>query len=261
MSTAQLLKSATQSQTDMVTQVAQSVENMTQEQAWAAVETLDGDITMNSFRLGGALSIIRLNKWWGEYPTLKDLVEQRFGFTYRKSVYLADTYDNILERDLPWEPMAHLGFTKIRHIATVATKDTLAYWISQAESMTASDLESVIKQSLKAQKAPGAVGEGEDSGETITSTVVNKSFKFHVDQWEVVSEAIERSKQENSTEYSTVALERIALGYLTGAISSPAEPKDPLVALREALVAVGDETTVLTIMMEVFPSLELVSEA
>ncbi len=86
----------------------------------------------------------------------------------------------------------------------------------------------------------------------ITSEVVKLAFTVHPDQKATIVQAIEKAKGEVNTEHSTVALENICLGYLSGAVQS----NKPTATLKEQMKGVGFNQ-VLALFGSLWPAIDL----
>ena len=239
-------KTETATQTDVIMDVAHEIENLTQDSAFQMVPALVEDTEFNLFRLGGALSVIRAHKWFGEYKSFKELVEQQFNMEYRRAMYFSDIYDNLLANDIPWDAVKDIGWTKLRVLAKHLTKDNVDYWAAQAKKLTFIQLLEALKTKDKPE------GEAEESDPT-TSTVTTLTLKLHEDQKEVVKTALQKAKEETNTEFDNVALERICTGYLGGTINIDTDN----VPVESALKELGYEKA-LDLFSELWPEINLV---
>jgi hypothetical protein len=243
-------KTESTSENDVIMEVAHEVENLTQEKAISMVPTLVEDLEFNLFKIGGILSVINAHKWFGEHKNFKELVEKEFNMEYRKAMYLADIYNNLLENEIPWESVKDVGWTKLRVLAKHLTKDNVDYWVAQAKKLTFIQLLEALKQSNK-----GGEKEVEESDPT-TSTVTTLTFKLHEDQKEVVKTAIEKAKEEFETDFDNVALERLCTGYLGGTVDI--ETKN--VNVEDSLKQLGYEKA-LDMFAELWPDINIVVQA
>lgn len=241
----------TTSENDVIMEVAHEVENLTQEKAISLVPTLVEDLEFNMFKIGGILSVINAHKWFGEHKNFKELVEKEFNMEYRKAMYLADIYDNLLVNEIPWEAVKDVGWTKLRVLAKHLTKENVEYWAAQAKKLTFIQLIEALKQSNKGADK----GEAEESGPT-TSTVTTITFKLHEDQKEVVKTAIEKAKEEFETDFDNVALERLCTGYLGGTV----EVDTKVVNVEDSLKQLGYEKA-LDMFAELWPDINIVVQA
>lgn len=245
-----LLKSKTEQSetTDVLMDVAHEVENLTQEKAFQIVPSLVEDMEFNLFRLGGILSVIKAHKWFGEHKNFKELVQHEFNMEYRKAMYFAEIYENLLENEIPWEVVKDIGWTKLRVLAKHLNKDNVDYWVAQAKKLTFIQLIEAIKQSQK-------TGVEEDD-EPVTTTVTTLTLKLHSDQKDVIKTAIDKAKEETETEFDNVALERICTGYLGGSVDIETHH----VSVEASLQELGWEKA-LDIFSELWPDINIVVQA
>lgn len=244
-----LLKKGKQEQTqtenqDLILVVAHEVENMTREQAYAAVPDLAENIEFNYFKLGGVLSVISLHKWWDEGSSFKEVADKDFNLGYRKAKYLTEIYDSLVASEIEWDQVKDLGWTKLRVLAKVINKENVGYWVDQAKQLTVVQLQELIKQKDQA-------GETEEGDENLVTTVTTLTFKLHEDQKAVIKQALEKAKEETTTDFDNVALERICTGYLGGIVHT-ATPAD----LKTLMQNNGWEA-VMEIFGELWPQIEI----
>jgi hypothetical protein len=129
--------------------------------------------------------------------------------------------------------------------------------------MTVLQLNAYVKQH-KAGESGGSTGD-DDSG---VPKVSSMTFKMHDDQKEVVTEALDKAKEESKTEHNNVALEAICLDYLSG----PSQPMIEASHEEAAAAAAGEPTLeglralmehfnyiqVLEIFEKIWPSIDVV---
>ena len=214
MSTLELLKKstkkATDTDTDQILDVAHELENITQDKAEALVfELLDQD-NNNAFKLGGVLSVIKSNGWFDGFKDYKDYVSKTFGLEYRKAQYWIRIYDKLVGESISWHKVSCLGWTKVSILEPVITAANVDEWVEKAASVNCDTLKAIVKAAL-------STGEVEDT-EKITTEVSKMAFSVHQDQKETIRGALEKAKLEVNTDFDTVALENICLGYLGGSV-------------------------------------------
>jgi hypothetical protein len=203
---------------DILTDTVHEVENMTEVQAGNAVKALTDTSDFNSFKLGGVLSVIMQNKWFGTYPDFKSYIEGEHGFHIRKAQYLMSLYNGLCDLGLPWSDLKKVGWTKLRELLPVIDKDNAASWINKAsgDDMTVIKLGALVKAAQKNAEA------GNDSGAGTHVATVHKGFKLHPDQLETVMAGINKAKTASGTESDSVALEFMALDWLGATPKAPA---------------------------------------
>lgn len=234
---------------NLIFDIATEVEGLTKTKALNMADRLAEDIETNYFKLGGVLKVIRTQQWFEGYPTFDAFVLERFGFRGRKSYYLMDIYTHLVDKQVPWEKVAHVGWTKLKDIAEYLTPENVDEWAAKAASMTVSQLDAHLK-ALK-----GSEGSGATPGTAkTTSNTVKQAFTLHQDQYEVVQSALAKAKGELQTEHDNVALAAICSGYLANAsgIAQPGAPVD----LAAEFGKVGFEN-VLAVFEQCFPHIDL----
>lgn len=195
---------------NLIADVAVEVENLTKPKALNLATQLAEQIETNYFRLGGVLKVIFDNSWFEGAESFDVFVVERFGFKPRKARYLMDIYTELVTKQIPWEKVAHLGWTKLKDLAKVLTLDNLDEWVAKAETLTVVELQAALNAT------PQADG---DEPPKPTDNVKVLKFKLVNDQVETVQEALNKAKAEAGTEFDNVALEMICTGYLGGSVS------------------------------------------
>lgn len=205
---------------DKIADAVKVIENYSEDQAHKALLNKINNRDNEAFEIGGVLSLVQRNNWFKGYANLKEYCANEFGLDYRKAMYYIGIYNNLLDSGVSWDSVKHLGWTKLSRLSQVMTKDNAAEWIEKAKNMTVVALEQAIKGN-KSSSAPA-----DSSG--IKSETTSLTFKLHKDQAETVREALAKAKGELQTEYDTVAIENICMGYLTGSVQAAAPAKAEL---------------------------------
>lgn len=245
---------------DLFVEVASEVENLTKAKAFSMVGTLLEDVESNHFRLGGVLSVIQEkssteDSWLDGHSSFRDLVEAKFGVHYRKAMYLISIYQNLVEKQIPWEKVKGLGWTKLSQLAPVLTQKNVDSWAKRAEKMT-------VLQIIESVKKAKAKGGGSDAKLGETSTVTTMTFKVHEDQKGTIRKALDKIKKETKTEFDTVALTNMSAAYLGNAITvdvkEPKEQsdKEKKSNMAELMKEIGYEE-VLKVFEKCFPKVDL----
>lgn len=196
---------------DVIHDIVHEVELLTKVKALNEAARLADNIEQNYFKLGGVLKVIYDNAWFEGSASFDAFVYERYGFQSRKAKYLMEIYENLATKSIPWEKVSHLGWTKLKDLAKVLTKDNVDEWVLKAEQLTVAQLLEVIK-------GGGPEGEGKPSVTTTSDTSTMK-FKVKNDQVETIQSALSKAKAEGNTEYDSVALELICAGYLGNSVT------------------------------------------
>ncbi len=225
-----------------IADVAAKVEGLTKTKARNRADELAENIEANYFELGGVLKVIMDNGWFEGYDSFQTFVFERYGFQKRKAEYLMGLYDHLVTKQIPWEKVAHLGWTKVAILAPVLTLENLDEWVARAEASTVLQLTAMIK------------AKPESGGESTTSDeVVTLKYKFHKDQAETIQTGLAKAKGDFQTEYDTVAMENVFAGYLAGQFgAAPSAGGDLKAIMKDA----GWEA-VLGAFDELFPEINL----
>lgn len=233
--------------------VAQSytVENLTQEEAFALVKELTEAVDQNYFRLGGVLAAIQGNEWWRdtEHDTFKAFIEGQFGIHYRKAMYLIGIYTSVVDSGVAFDEFDGIGWSKIKEIAAVVTMDNVKDWVAKAKTMTVLQLRDAVQKAM--------TGTLDKSDDEPTDAVTTITFKVHTDQKETIQKAVEKAMKEAATDYKGVALEAICMNYLSGEkVKAGPKPKTLLDLMQEA----GDPVKVLEAFEKAYPNVNLTAE-
>lgn len=237
-------KSKAKGSGDLIAEVAAEVEGLTKTKALNEVVRLAENIETNYFKMGGVLKLIYDNSWFEGFETFGLFVFETFGFQERKAKYLMEIYSELVTKQIPWEKVHHLGWTKLKDLAKVLTPENVDEWVAKAEKVTVVELQAMLKAAAPAE-AEGTAKTKDD--------VTTVKFKLKTDQLETVNSALNMCKAEVSTEYDNVALEMICAGYLGGSVSAAALPGESLV---DKMKAAGWEA-VLETFGELFPEIDI----
>lgn len=241
-------------QPDVLINLAHECENLTRDSAYAALPTLLESVDSNYIKLGGVLAVIRDHEWWKDdgYETFKACLEQKFGLQYRKGAYLIATYENLINSGVEWDQVKSLGWSKLRVVSAVLTKENAAEWVAKAENLTVLQLYDVVKDyKSQVQEASGV------SPEEIEAKTTTLSFKLHADQKETIKQALTKARKEANTEFDAVALEAICLNYLAGGnVTAKKSVKAKQVSLP-VLLSQHTYEEVLKAFEEVWPNIDL----
>lgn len=227
---------------NLILDIAAEVESMSKTQALNQAEKLAENVEVSYFKLGGVLARIAENSWFEGFENFDDFVYEKYGFQGRKARYLMSIYTNLVTKQIPWEKVSGLGWTKLKDLAPILTPENVDEWVTKATNCTVIELQAMIKATK-----PGE--EGEKTAKT-TDEVVNLKFKLKTDQAEVVQQALAKAKGELHTEFDTVALENICAGYVGGntALATP--------NIDDVIKSLGMEA-VLTRVAELFPLFDI----
>lgn len=228
---------------NLIADVAQEVENLNKQKALNLAAQLAEQIDTNYFKLGGVLKLIFDQSWFEGAESFDVFVYERFGMKSRKARYLMDIYTELVTKNIPWEKVAHLGWTKLKDLAKVLTAENIDEWVAKAEIATVIELQAMLKATAPADgSAPP----------TTVDDVKTMKFKLKADQVETVQEALNKAKAEAGTEFDNVALEMICTGFLGGSVEVATKEVD----LKALFAQVGWETVLMT-FGEVFPEINI----
>jgi hypothetical protein len=160
------------------------------------------------FRLGGAVArandLFATKPWEFEgYEKFQHYIEEAYGIRYGKAMHAARIYKKLLVLNLPWSAFESIGWTKVRLLLDVVTKDNIGQWLANAKAMNVPSLKALVD-------AEKHKGEPEHGPKTITT----KTFKLHPDQKQLVEDALKKASDETGSSVDTVNLEAIIQSYL-----------------------------------------------
>lgn len=196
---------------DLFLDVAHEVESLSKTQALNQAQKLAETVETSYLKLGGILKLIFDNQWFEGFENFDKFVFETYGFRGRKARYLMDIYTHLVNKQIPWDKVHHLGWTKLKELAPSLTLENLDEMVAKAENLTVAELQILLK--------PTAEGEGEKTQKT-TSDLVKVTFKFKTDQSEIVNQALAKAKGELNTNFDEVAIENICASYVGGNIST-----------------------------------------
>lgn len=233
---------------DLIVKTVHEIENMKEEKALKLVPQLLDNIDHDYFRLGGVLAVIQAQGWYMDkgHENFRSFVETECGMAYRKSMYLIAIYNGLVESGVLWDQVKHLGWTKLKELASILTTDNVEDWVTMAEGLTVLQLQEHIKAATAG--APTAEGK-ETTAEAKKTTTI--TFKLHQDQKETVREALDKAKHESGTDVDSVALENICLNFLGGESKLAKQP-----TLAELMTGKSAEE-VLGVFSEIFPNVTM----
>jgi hypothetical protein len=228
---------------DALVSISNEIENLSAEEAIAAVPGLLETADENYFRLGGVLSRISTGKLYESkgHETFKTFVEAEYGIQYRKAMYWLHIYDSLIESKVPWEKVKEIGWTKLKDLAGVLSPDNVDEWVKRAKESTTLQLQELIAKAKE--------GKLETSGlkpvNAAKSDVTTVTVKVHKDQKDIIKQALEKAKKEANTEFDGVALEGICTNYLSGGnvtakppaladVMSKCSPEEAIAAFEKA---------------------------
>lgn len=207
---------------------AQEVESLTKPKALHMAENLANEVEESYFTFGGVLKLIKENSWFDGFADFATYVFEKFGFQERKALYLIDIYVGLVDTQIPWDKVKHLGWTKLKDLVKVPlTMDNLDEWVAKAEALTVAELLAAIK---------AAKGGDADEGDTSTKTkddIVTLKFKCHNDQAQVIQQGLAKAKGELHTQFDPVALENVMSAYIGGLFSVQQDAPDIQAILKE----------------------------
>lgn len=246
---------------DLIVSTVVEIENMSRDAAVELGHELLDSTDFNYFKLGGIIAAIQENGWFKEkgFDHWPEFINQEYGIGKRKAQYMVQIYNGLVESGVKWDQVAGLGWTKIKELSHILTKDNAAEWVEKAKNMTVMELQEAIKAYKTASALNAQTGDDEQA-EAQSTGVTTLTFKVHADQKETITEAVKKGMGELDTEYKAVALEAICMQYLGGDAvkTGPAtKPGDTGPALSVAGMHDMGWEAVLNLFDEAFPDIEI----
>lgn len=200
---------------DLLTTTAHEIENLCAERAHALVAELGETSDYNAFKLGGVLARIHSERWYEDHGDFKTYVQDVHGFSVSKAFYLVNIYKSVVELGLAWKDLKPVGWSKLKELAAIITKDNAAEWLARAAApdMTVLRLHALVKA---ARDGDGGSGQGLLGGGAGAASH-KLAFKLHDDQAEIVKAAIDKAKGVSGTAHDSAAIEYIAQDFLANA--------------------------------------------
>jgi hypothetical protein len=183
--------------------LAHEIENLTKAKALGLVAPLRDKISQTFFGLGGVLSVIQRNKWFRPHESFRKFV-LGMGLNYRPALYYVEIYEKITQLELPDDLFEGLGWTKMRTLTRILTKDNAEHWVKLARETSNPELKKRVDAAIAAanpQSAPSPKP-------TFTR------IKFDDRQMETIGLAIARSREQSGIEDESAALESVCSAYL-----------------------------------------------
>ncbi len=234
---------------NLIAEVVKQVENLSADAAFKETTALIEAVDANYFKVGGLLSAIQANNYFTEkgYDNFKDCIEKEFGLAYRKAMYLIKIYNAIVAADVEWSKVAKIGWTKLKEIADILTKDNVDELVAKAAELTVLQLQEYVKTLMQGE---GSVPTGEQGAKSDITTL---TVKVHPEQKATIKEAMEKAKKEGNTDVDGVALEYVALSFVnTAGKAKPASLGD----FKKLMAKAGYEKA-LEVFTGLWPSIDL----
>jgi hypothetical protein len=215
---------------DDISKTVKEIENLKEVEAKNLVKALQEQTNFSYFQIGGVLSVISANQWYQPYPTFKDYVVNELGMEYRRAAYWVSIYNGVIDSGIVWEKVKSIGWTKLKEIVQVLTPDNTDHWVEIASKTNTQTLIEMVKAAKAAQH-----GHPEE-GDTKVKVTTTMNFKVHEDQKEIILAAIDKAKEDSTTDVATVALEYICGEFLSGN-SKPLKQRLTEAGIDKALAA------------------------
>lgn len=131
---------------DKMKSIVAKVEGATKKQVEDLLMQCSGKRGYDDFELGGLLEKIKINGWWTGHTNFSDYVEATTGISYRSAGYCMTTYRNLVDANISFEEVEHVGWTKLRRISSMLTQKNKQEWIDLCEKMNVKQLDHHIRE-------------------------------------------------------------------------------------------------------------------
>lgn len=207
---------------DPLAKLAKDIEGLTsQKEVEARIADTFKQEVLNEFAIGGLFTKLNEIGDFGEFKNFADYVEPTFGMKYRKARYLMAIYSVLIDLQIPFAEVQHVGWTKLKELVPVLTSDNWKGWVEKAVLMNTDTLIAEVKSAV----AGGTNDEASTEDAQPAKTIVSKTLKLHEDQLETFNDAVAKAKQAIGTDSDTVAIDAILMEYLGNAPATTAKTK------------------------------------
>jgi hypothetical protein len=227
-------------------QTATAIELLNEADIMNMIPDLIDETGINDFKLGGALARVQENKWWkdAEYESFNAYCDDLFSGGYRKAMYLITIYKTLVEKEIPWDAVKSIGWSKLKELLQVITKDNVAEWAEKAGHMTLVQLSQHVKDHLASTKEGGDQPPAGDSGSM--STLAFRMYKDQRDIVEATLDTVKASAGEPDMK-KEIALVILCEEFSSGAPKTP----DPKKAIVDSAKKLGWQDA-LTLLADLF---------
>lgn len=242
---------------DLIVNTVFAVENATTEESLERAKVAVESGNENKFQLGGDLFKISEEKLYAklDYEKFTVYVADVIGLRPRTAYRLIDFYKAIVASEVKWAEVKDLGWTKLMVLSSVITKANAKKWIAAATKIKGYRALEELVAKAKAKAQP------DEDPPASTSDVTSMTFKLHADQKEIVDMALDKAKEEGSTDVASVALEYICQDYLSGGDKPAAEEGAEVVEMTLAeLMRNKTPAEVMDAFSEVWPEADVTIE-
>lgn len=176
---------------------------------------LQGEVELNNFYVGKMLHIINANMWFEDegFRSFRNYCEERHGIQYRKAMYLVKMYQELTASGVDYRKIAHLGWSKIKEIASVITIANTEEWIEIAENLNVVRLQKYVRDILREADVV-RISRGIRIRQSSPSQMESIRIRVSRASYAVIEQALTQVKIDQSVDDDSIALESICLFYL-----------------------------------------------
>lgn len=139
---------------------------------------------------------------WG-FNSFEEYCLDELEIEYRKTRYFIEIWDKVKSLNLPIERVKKMGWTKMKDLAAVITKENYEEWFDKAEKMTTRE----VTESVKTARSSGEI-----APEVAKTTVI--TVKMGESEAQVIMAAIAEAKKMAQNDNLSLALEMICTDWL-----------------------------------------------
>src|SRR5277367_6366840 len=131
----------------------QNFGSLKKDEALARLLDLEEDREKTFFEMGCVLSMIQKRKWFDPFASLDEWVEKNTAIGRAKARALIQIYDAVVKSGVKRADIQHVGWTKLRAIASVFNQETADRWIKIASSHSKAEVVKLVREySLQSSK-------------------------------------------------------------------------------------------------------------
>lgn len=230
---------------DFISKTVETVEKLSNAQAFQKIASLETKAKEDLFLIGGLMANIKENQLYLDrgFETMRTFIDESCAFSVRTIEEYIKIYNNLRDSGVDGSKIIHIGWTKIGIISPWITMENYEELVGIAEESSAVALREYVKKLNTDDPDLTATGP-KDWG--------TKTFRVHVDQREVIDDALAKAGAAIESEDATMQLETLALAYLEGG-----KPKKPNKTMLKPVVKDAGWETTLEAVEEIYPHIEI----
>ena len=140
-------KTAAKKGTDLILNIIHRVENITKEKFGTKIAELREGRDEEFFEMGGYLTVAMEKGWHRDagYTDFRDWIGDKHGLNARSGRHMMTVYQKVTDAELEWKDVDGVGWTKLRTLASIMTKENAKKLLKGAKDLTTRELEKFVK--------------------------------------------------------------------------------------------------------------------